>query len=446
MRIAVITDEKLSKSIAGSKLKIIPWDTEKLEAENLRDYDGIIVDCDSYDQLEKVFSPRIIEDDAITPKITYDVLKASPSFYIMLGDPSRVVQEKDLLGLTGFSGEYVKGSGTQHNLTEAGKQSVYKSYLSDIKRYKYAYGDSFETDIQIRGIVQNGLYNMYVTQTVPLMETKSGYLTAFQLQGYYTDHYNSIIDSSYLFSGGLPTFLPGHPEGLEKGLNILLRSIKESTTVDDAAEPDWLSLMTVQGQAEVDSRIESNTAQIETLTIQKREFEQERVKLRGILEILYLADKQLESALKQAMQSVGFTINDPVDNNNVEFYLRNGKQEFVVEVKSSLKPHFNKEGLRQVNEWRENEALESGKEYKPLLILSNEYDKPLGERNIEGVIDENLESYAVSRKIAVITTPILFQALQYASEGKITAIKLADVLFKAQGLLKIEDFYPGESK
>jgi hypothetical protein len=443
VRIAVITDKQLPKSLAGFKLKTIPWDTEKLEVENLRDYDGVIIDVESYNLLDKVFSPGVIEYDSITPMITYDVLKASPSFYIVMGDPSEIVKNKNFLELVGFSGKYVKGAGTQHGLTEAGKKSIYRNYLSDIKRYKYAYDNAFSTNSEIQSLVHRGSYDKYMTLGVPLMKTKSGYLTAFQLQGkaYYTDRLQNMVDSLTLFDGSLPTFLPSHPEGLEYGLGVLLRALKERETSNNTDEPEWTSSMTVHGQAEIDTEIGSKSDQIQNLTSEKSELEAERATLRKILEILYLGDKSLEGALKHVFRDHGYTVDDPVDSNNVEFYLKNGKQEFVVEVKSSLKPHFNKEGLRQVNEWRENEALDNGKEYKPLLILSHEYDKPLEERDVNDVIDENLVAYAVSRKIAVVTTPVLYGALQYVSEGKISKNKLADVLFKAEGLLNIEDFY-----
>lgn len=439
MRIAVITDKKIPKIISGQKLQIIPWDNQKLESENLRDYDGIIIDADSYNELDKILLAEDIEDEVILPMITYDVLNAPPSLFIVLGDPSRRLEDRDILGATGFTGTHIKGAGTQHKLTEAGSKSIYKDYLSDIKRYKYSYDTTFETAHEIQRLVHFGNHMHYMTQYVPLMKTKTGYLTAFQLQG---KAYNERIQSSQsLFKKELPTFLPSHPDGLEKGLGIILKSIKEQDTGNDSGEPDWASQIIVQGQEKIDTEINTKSEQIQTLESENAGLKTERRELRKVLEILYLSDKPLEGALKRALQNCKYTVDEPEDNNNVEFYLRNGEQEFVVEVKSSLKPQFNKEGLRQVNEWRENESLDSGKEYKPILILSNQYDKPLEERNTEGVLDENLLTFAKSRNIVVVTVVVLYQALQFLSEGKITKNHLSNVLFTNSGMLNITDFY-----
>lgn len=443
MRIAVITDVKLPKTLAGFKLKVIPWNSEKLEEENLRDYDGIIIDADSYNELDKVASPDTIENEVILPMITYDVLNAPPSFYLVVGDPSHVIWQDDILGAVGFSGTYMKGAGTQHSLTEAGSKSVYREYLSDIKRYKYSYDTSFETASEVQKMVKFGNFNRYTTQYVSLMQTKTGYLTAFRLQGeaYRVDGYDRILDRRSLFQKELPTFLPGHPGGFEKGLSIILRSIKERDTVNHESEPDWASEIVVQGQEEIDAEVIVKTDQIQVLELERSDLQSRRSELRKVLEILYLSDKPLEGALKRTLQNCGYVVEEPKDDNNVEFYLKNGKQEFVVEVKSSLKAQFNKEGLRQVNEWRENESLESGKEYKPVLILSNQYDKPIDERNTESVLDENLIAFAISRKITVVTTAVLYQALQYLSEGKITKAHLSNILFKGEGMLHVKDFY-----
>lgn len=443
MLIAVITDVKLPKTLAGFKLKVIPWDSEKLEEENLRDYDGIIIDADSYNELDKVASPDAIENEVILPMITYDVLNAPPSLYLVVGDPSHVIWQNDILGAVGFSGTYMKGAGIQHSLTEAGLKSVYKDYLSDIKQYKYSYDTSFKTASEVEKMVRFGNFSRYTTQHVSLMQTKTGYLTAFRLQGeaYSVDGYNRILDRRSLFQKELPTFLPAHPGGFEKGLSIILQSLKERDTVNHEAEPGWASEIVVQGQEEIDAEMIIKTDQIQALELERSDLQSRRSELRKVLEVLYLSDKPLEGALKRTFQNYGYVVEEPKDDNNVEFYLKSGKQEFVIEVKSSLKPQFNKEGLRQVNEWRENESLENGKEYKPVLILSNQYDKPIEERNKESVLDENLIAFAISRKITVVTTVVLYRAFQHLAEGKITKAHLSSVLFKGEGLLHANDFY-----
>lgn len=439
MRIAVITDEKIPKSLHGFKISAFPWDSSKIASLNLRDYDGVVFDLDTYNSLDTLSDPKKLESEIITPKVVYDILKTSPSFLIVIGDPSTIIRRESFLGALGFTGKQISGSGTSHSLTEVGTKSIFKEYLGEVRRYGYSYERNFGTSAEVKERVTIGKFDSFTTLPVPLMATKSGYYTAFMIQGkaWEKGYNNQEYDKYYIFES-MPVFLPSHPKGSRYAIDMLLRLQSDSEAANDS--PSWIEDISVYGQKDLDDQILAKQEVINELINGRDDLSTQRDTLRKILELLYLSEKPLESALKKAFTDYGYIVGEPESSNHVEFYLSDGSLEFVVEVKSTMKEHFNKEGLRQVVEWKDNEALESGKEFKPLLILSNQYTKPIAERN-EDVLDENLIAFAQSRNIAIITVPILYNALQLISEDKITKDNLLSTLFRFSGLIKLEDIH-----
>lgn len=437
MRVAVLSDEKLVKKIAGFNVDTFPWDGEKLEDLNLRDYDGVILDLTTYNSKNKIDSNFIISK-VISPAIAYDIIKSSPSFYVVIGDPSLSISGSTVIEHSGFEGSLVSGKGTSLAVTDAGKKSIYSDYLKEIKSYEYSYELELDTVADIKRKHINKTYDSFSTIAIPLMESKSGYMTAFAIQcrSWERSYSGGEMRGYYLFDD-VPVFLPSHPLGSKYAVESVLRL--NGVSGSSVEVPEWLEQVTVHGQEEIDLEIAKKQNSIIMIENELDELRNNRLEIRKILDMLYLANKPLEEALKKSFTENGFKVFEPKSSDHVEFYLKYAKYEFVTEVKSGNKANFNKDGLRQVIEWKDNESLDTGKEYKPLLILSNEYTKPPEDRN-QDVLDENLIKFAVSRSVVVVTVTLLYQLLEKLRDKQITAGHIAKVLHENSGLLNIEDF------
>lgn len=438
MRVAIITTEKPEGKFPGLELTVYDWAMQSIDAVNLRDFDGVILDVES-SQKSKVSASNkyAVENKVLSPAVLADILTSPESFFVILGEPSASLFSKTFSTSVGVYLNTIEGVGKSLVITERGKKSPFAQYLSAIKQYNYSYeGVPVLDDYYAKRFAISRPQYYFQPSITPLLVTRANHNIAFTLNPvtFYrnaTGENRNILD---VFKSPV-TFLPLLQGGSKQSLEAILKVL----SVSGANEaPEWVDHMSVVGQEELDEKVDKIKAEILTLQGELDDNMQRLKEVRKPLDILYFSDKPLEEALKTSFDSAGFKVLEPDDGgNNVEFYLRQGVHEFVVEVKSTEKTFFNKDGLRQVNEWRENEALDTGKDYKPLLILSNEYAKEPDSRNTE-FIAANLISYAESRKIAVISVVVLYEALQMIKIGAITTDALSTLLYESAGIITSE--------
>lgn len=438
MRVAIITTEKPEGKFPGLELTIYDWAMRGIDSVNLRDFDGVILDVESSEKSEVSASNRhAVESKVLSPAVLADILSVPDSFFVILGKPSATLFHKTFSTSIGVRLNAIEGTGKSLVTTNNGKKSPFANYLSNIKQYDYSYegipalDDYYSTKFSI----SHPQYH-FRSVTVPLLTTRANHSIAFTLNPvtFYRNSAGEVRNITDVFKSPI-TFLPSLQTGARESLEMILKILSKAEANE---APEWVDQLSVVGQETIDEKIDKIKARILTLQGELEDSMEELKEVRAPLDILYLSDKPLEEALKTSFDSAGFKVLEPGDGgNNVEFYLEQGTYEFVVEVKSTEKATFSKDGMRQVNEWRENEALDTGKDYKPLLILSNEYSLEPSSRNKE-FIASNLISYAESRKIAVISVVVLYEALQMIKTGAITKEALSTLFYEAAGIITSE--------
>jgi hypothetical protein len=438
MKVAVITTEKITKKFAGIKLSVFDWKNSNPDDINLRDFDGVIIDIDSYAKLEDKSSVdrQGFETKVFSPKVVSDVLTEGDSFFVVLGRPTEQLKQNTLSTSLGFTLREIRGNGDSISPSKWAKSTVYASYLSKIKNYTYSFEGLPQLDDYYSRTFKLNHQNYHIISAVTsLLITRAKYQVAFTVtpMTYREDGYGHVSDKTDVFKGPL-AFLPVLPSGSKQSIEAIL----EKYSADMPAEaPEWAEKIKAVGQTEIDEDIQTIKETIASEQTKLDDALTKRANARKPIEVLYLSDKPLENALKTSFDLAGFKVGEPKNTNNVEFYLQCGTHEFVTEVKSTEKATFNKDGIRQVNEWRENELLDTGKEYKPLLILSNQYLTEPSERNVD-FIDENLIAFAESRKIAIVSAVVLYDAFQMLSVGIITADNLSKLLYDNSGIVTKE--------
>ena len=435
MKVAVITTEKITKKFAGIKLSVFDWKNSNPDDINLRDFDGVIIDIDSYAKLEDKSSVdrQGFETKVFSPKVVSDVLTEDDSFFVVLGRPTEQLKQNPLSTSLGFTLREIRGNGDSLSQSKWAKSTVYASYLSKIKNYAYAFEGLPKLDDYYSRTFKLNHQNYHIISVVtPLLITRAKYTVAFTVtpMTYRDDGYGRVSDKTDVFKGPL-AFLPVLPGGNKLSIEAIL----EKYSADVPAEaPEWVEKIEVTGQAEIDEDIQAIKKAIASKQLKLEDALTRRANARKPIEVLYLSDKPLEQALKTSFDLAGFKVGEPESANNVEFYLQHNDHEFVTEVKSTEKATFNKDGIRQVNEWRENERLDTGKEYKPLLILSNQYLTEPDERN-KDFIDENLIAFAKSREIAIVSVTVLYEGFQMISSGSITVDSVSKLLHDSSGII-----------
>lgn len=413
MKVLVISTKCNGIKIPTLRTDVISWSSKELMLINLRDYDGIIFDMSEYylSPYDDNSMRDIFEDRSISPAIIYDVLKKPGTFVIIIGDPNTKVSFKSIIDLVGFS----VSSETRYGDTvirEKASDHTFTKYLDHIKEYNYFLHDeiniSKETQKEWRANVAG--YKMR-GNLIPLLKNRADKILAAKLEPFsklppaiygYDESDNSIMEFGDIY------LLPSIDE---MNKNEMISEILNLYFGEEKPEPEWTKGIKVQGQDSIESNLKGIDNKIEKLTEQKGVLIKQLDVLRQPIEILWKSDKALEKSVEKVLEFMGATIHSGEEENSenaADCSFTYEKMNFAVEIKSTTKQMVDKKGLRQVRDWVED-LSDAGKEYKGLLIVSNEIDKKPSDRAPE-FLPDNLIDYAKSQKIAVISVKTLFDA------------------------------------
>lgn len=392
---------------------VISWSSKELMSINLRDYDGIIFDMSEYysSPYDDSSMRDIFEDHSISPAIIYDVLKKPETFIIIVGDPNTRVSFKSIIDLVGFSvSSEVRYGDTV--IREKAPDHTFNKYLDRIKEYNYFLHDeidiSKETQKEWRANIAG--YKMR-GNLVPLLKNRADKILAAKLEPFsklppaiygYDENDHSVMEFGDIY------LLPSIDE---MNKNDMISEILDLYFGEEKPEPEWTKSIKIQGQDDIENDLKGIGDEIDKLTKQKGALIKQLDDLRQPIEILWKSDKALEKSVKKVLKSMGATIHSGEEENSenaADCSFTYEKMNFAVEIKSTSKQMIDKKGLRQVRDWVED-LSDAGKEYKGLLIASNEIDKEPKDRNPE-FLPDNLVDYAKAQGIAVISIKTLFDA------------------------------------
>lgn len=420
MKVLIITSDKIETSEFDAEFKFVDWNNINYSNDiNFSDYDGLIIDVDSLEK-EKRNEDKEIHlfnfEHQLSPKIVLEILRRKGSFLSIIGNPTAVINYHQLSDLLGFDTIVKQLPGT--SITERCDSENFKYYWAKISNYSY-YFEKIEKNV-------SAFTQRASLKTYDEIRNRSGYII-----GTCIDVVNNSSGVS-IFNGEMSLIPPLNGEK-QNTFDNLLKIYVSSGNIN---EPEWARDITVIGQKDIDSQIGDLAEKIEKLSQKKQKLEKDKQLLRKSIEVLYKADKPLEASVKYLLEEIGFMNDEPRETNKVEFCTSYDKNNFVVEVKSTKKEVLDMKGLRQVINWQMDKMNESGEKYKPLLVASNQFDKPPEERS-SILLPPNLIEFAKQYDICVLPVNVLFSVSQLIKEEKYSSTDFAKLLTETNGIVKM---------
>lgn len=420
MKVLIFTSGKNDLSKFAAEFRVIDWENANFALNiNFADYDGLIVDADSLTKLrESQDEPVYIFnlEAQLSPAIITDIASRRGSFVTIIGNPLTKINNRSVAFLLGFDIEVKALVGTSI-LENAGSQK-FSNYWKKVTSYDY-----YIESIASRDYAPNPFKN-YRLCTSDSIKNRSNYILGCRLEMINTRTGLPALEGDVSF---VPSLKDKKQETFDSILELYVPYSQQT-------EPEWLQSVKVAGQEDMEGKIAAIKSKIEKLSTKKNSLEDDIRGLRRPLEVLYKSDKPLEESIKNLMTKIGFTVEEPGSKNKVEFIVKCAKRNIVVEVKSTKKETIDMKGLRQVINWQMDELAKSGRVCKPLLIVSNQYDKPLEERS-EDFLPPNLVDFAKQYKICAISVKTLFEIARQINAKQYSYEEFAKRIEETDGIL-----------
>lgn len=418
MKVLILSSEKLQLAKYDAEIKVVPWTDVKLPELNVIDYDGLIIDTSGIGEAlesddERGFPLANFWERVLTTGTASDILGGAGSFITVVGDPSISCHSEQLTDRLGVDVEVVQDGGESIKRSYAGEE--FEPYYDKIQHYDYYFK---RPKIAVRG----KWYTAVIEDIFDTITMRSGYSLALKF---------CRADQT---SGEL-RFVPVLPDGVETSINEILK-IYLGSEEKPAAEPEWATSMKVEGQEALDAEINKVRGGIKALRQTEQQLLEERRELRKSLEVLYKSGKPLEESVKYCLRQMGMEVEEPNVSNKVEFFFSSKGHKFVAEVKSKKKSGLEKYGLLQVLQWQNERLEDTGENYKPVVIVSCEYDKPPDKRQTD-FLPGTQKEVAESRGIAILTVQTLYDALQKIQAKQLSLSNFVKQLNGTSGIMKL---------
>lgn len=422
MKQYLVISSAMNQQQAPKNTKVLPWTMLGLLGVSLYDYDGIVIDASSIPEPEMIIDSQkgkqrqdftMFESDVLKPEIIQHILFNSEVFVVIIGNPCTKLENHSVIDQFGISLIMTPSHGTNFSINCEARHPFF-NYIKQIREYSYAFKNN--PRMRISNYAEPPLLSVE-----SLLSLKVGDSIAARFGG-------PGFSSLYL--------LPVLPSGIQQSVRQIF-GILVNDEDGEVVEPKWASDIVVAGQEEIDSRLDDVEHDISKLKEKKAEILNKKARIRQPVEMLYKTGKSLEDSIKVALRDIGITVVEPPTENEREFTFEFDGQKFVVEVKSTRRQSFDKEGFRQVVEWKDDVLIEDDEDYKPVLITSNEVEKPSKDRS-EDFVPPNLLKFAQKRQIAVISVLVLFEAINRIKKGDWSVDKLIKVLAETNGVAKLD--------
>ena len=421
MKVLIISSDEIDVSNYNAIFDILRWEeVNNRDDINFSDYDGLVLDANSLRTVKRI-KPGIgfyTFEKSLNCIAIRDILGRKNSFVFVIGNPSTMMGYESIADCVGFKVEARSVSGTV--IGDFDTDGRFAPYWRSIGSYEY-YIESISA-----GSVKNIMKSGSRVEPYDTITTRSGYIIGTCVS------IDDSIDDEKVFEGIL-SFVPVLATGKKDTIQSLLGLFLEN---GEQTEPVWAKQLTVVRQEVVDDDISKVNDRIEALRGELASLNEKREIMRQPIEVLYKANKALENSVATLLEAIGFEVMWPEKKNEVEYYIKAFNEQFVVEVKSTRKETFGKKGLNQVVEWQMDKLYESGEDFKALLITSNQFDKPLNERN-EDILPPNLLAIAEKYDICVLPVTTLYDISQRIADGKYSLEDFVKIMKRTKGIIKI---------
>lgn len=306
------------------------------------------------------------------------------------------------------------------------KENPFLSYLKHVKKFKFYLDDFDLSRVQSKNVTA-----LKIQEIAPMQERKI------------TDKAGHILGITFGRRGSDAqlVFLPPVTDiSITDGINEIVDSLRKSNPQVQESAPLWTSDISVTGISEKESylkKLESQKLEIETKINSVKD---EMQKLHGHKRLLYSNGFSLEEALYDAFRLLGFKEIKQIrekdkEDGIIEFQTKCDFKYGVIEVEGSDK-RTSIEKLDQCNRWVNDHFL-LGNEVKGIFVSNQfrlkEYSKSKTERIH---YEHNQLKYATTRKLCIIPSCVLFEAVNKALEGKTKPrVEIEKLIAETNGVL-----------
>lgn len=224
-------------------------------------------------------------------------------------------------------------------------------------------------------------------------------------------------------STGKVIFLPPTKYSTIDEINTIIDSLRKEPQEIGEWEPDWANKIKVTGMSDLEKEIEDLNKKKVSLEKEIIEVFNKKKRLRGHVRLLYSNSTPLERAVKNAFNVLGFDeIRQDREKDKEDWVIDIRSNDeiklAVIEVEGSEK-RTSIEKLDQCHRWV-NDYYLKGKEVKGIFV-SNQFrkiDYP-SSKNQRINYEHNQEKYTNTRKLCIIPSCILFEAVNKALSGNL---------------------------
>ncbi len=238
-------------------------------------------------------------------------------------------------------------------------------------------------------------------------------------------------------------FLPEINAMEEETLGIVLRDVCGVEMM--TPEPDWVKQRVAPGQKSIDERIGKRRKAIKRQQKRLEDDQDERIKVRECLKLLYAGDLELEPVVWDILEKLGAKVERPKASDKgdgwISIKVANWNYRGVLEIKSTKSNQFNEDGIGQLAKWK-NRGIRLRKEkYKGIFIGNNSRNKPPDQR--PSPFADGWRKSANMSEICALTTTDLYRLYELKCYGKFNANNFWSDVFQTNGILNIDKHLSG---
>jgi len=390
-KIALIGAQGYQRQSADLQLDCFPWHKVS-DIPNLRDYDVVLLDLLSLDQVGTADVDWSSFFDGLNPGSMAQILEPGGQI-IVVGDPRFSIRrkgpngrediEEPFLAWTGVNFYWDNQPGDTVVFHGDWRHSEYEEYLKSLKHWDYSLA-TCELDLDTLGEIFNlqGLHESGLSLNLHrdhFCRNRYRRALVFTVKIAFERH-PGYRETTHEF--GPVVFLPKIDLSEDETLMLVLRDL--CGVESPLPESEWIADFEAPGQKPIDEELRQIRNQIESLDADWRLVEGKREEIRTCLKLLYERGEPLEKAVRQILRGLGADVEDPKqpgrEDGWVTVQVAGETLEGVLEVKSTRNPQFGEQGLRQLLDWINRGVELRQKKYKGIFVGSNSVDEPIYER------------------------------------------------------------------
>jgi hypothetical protein len=435
-KVAIIGLPNGSDKEEGLRWDCFDWNTSTSRV-NLHDYDVWVLYLPSFKQ-----PPPGSVFYLLTPDYVYEALLQNTQIFVV-GDPR--IEAPNEFGIkeaflcwTGYAFDWKNKVGDTIEFVPDSDYFLLHSYLAEMRSWNYALASVFQAPrYHASSVVRRLMPHKCIELSLePIARNRAKESVAFTLilTLYRAFHGEWVFDKKL----GTITFVPLLSNDAEADLRRFLEGSLSISLEENP--PEWIAAINAPGQEKVDEEILQLGDEIQRLQQSLRGANDHRNTLRECLGLLYQGNSKLEDIVRDILQKMGAMVEVPTERNKEDGWITvmigESTVEGVLEIKSTGKPQFTEEGVRQINDWIGRGKVNRHKTYRGVFIGNSSIKQEPSKR--EFPFSDSWVKAAKLIPITALTTEALFRAYELFAAGKLDMAKFWTAIFSTDGVVVME--------